>query len=185
MNVLLRAAALAAMLVPALPVAAQFLDMEVDAVAYRPVPDGVTLQVRSRGDSDLDLKAKLAVERSLADSGYVFSADAALILTVDTATEVENVETGAFGSTQMTQDEAEITFNVWSSQQSSILQGRRTGVTGRMQYRIEMTVYSRVNGQYLWRGTVTAATGPAGAHAATGPMVERLLESLGETEGAE
>jgi hypothetical protein len=185
MKLLLLAAAIAAMTLQAATAAAQFLDMEVYAVAYRPIPEGVTLQVRARGGSDLDMKAKQAAERSLTETGYVFSTDAALVLTVDTATEVENIETGAFGSTQMSQNEAEISFNVWSSQQSSILQGRRTGVTGRMQYRIEMTVYSRVNGQYLWRGTVTTATGPAGALTATGPMVDRLLESLGESEGVE
>ncbi len=176
---------LAAALSAPAPAAAQFLELEVRTVAYRELPADTPIRVRSEAESELDDRARRAVEEALLERQYRITDDAPLVLSIEAVTSGGGAEDPLLGTYSATQNEVEVLFNVWSSQQDGLLRRRDRAVPSEALYRIDVSIYDNRGGRYIWRGTVSTTTNPASVYQATVPMVERLMESFGKTDGPE
>lgn len=163
------------------PAGAETYDVQMTAVAYRAIPAGATFRLQAETGSELDDRALRAAADALRAAGRTIGPEATLVMTIETARSVGEPVQPSFGELSATQREAEVLFNVWSTEQDSLLRRQAAGLPGQAVYRIDITVYDSDGGQYLWRGSAATLAGPAGAYAATRPMVDRLLGALGQT----
>jgi hypothetical protein len=165
---------------------AQDGDIAISAVAYSPVPDQAAIRVETHGTSELDDRTKRAAIDVLQGQGRLAEDDAPFILALTTTRFGGASDQPLLGQFEASESGAEIQFNIWSTQQDSLMERHRVVGSDETQVRIDISVYDRATGRYAWRGTAAAVTTLAGAEATVGPMVERLLGFLGQTanEGA-
>jgi hypothetical protein len=158
----------------------------ISAVAYSPVPDQAAIQVETNGTSGLNDRATQTVLDVLRSQNYAVVDDAPFVLTLTTTRIGGPTDQPLLGQFDASESGAEIRFNIWSTQQDSLIERRRVIGSDETQVRIDISLYDRATGRYAWRGTAAAVTALAGAEATVGPMVERLLGFLGQTanEGA-
>jgi hypothetical protein len=165
----------------------------LNAVAYKPLPAGVTIAVRSMDDSDENLVLQKRIEGELTAQGYSVSGDGTLILTFETRDTVGAWSDSGRRSVLEFQykseegiggDNERLRLNLFDSAKGGVFnEGRDHGtliVTPSL-YRIDATVDDRRNGERLWQAWATASLQQSDGATLTRSMVPVMVGSLGKT----
>ena len=165
----------------------------LNAVAYKPFPEGAPIAVRPLDDSDENLALLRRFEGELRAGGYAVAADAALVLTFEirdsvgtwsdggrrTVLELEfKTEAGIGG------DKERLRLNLFDNVSGGMLnEGRERGtsIVTPSQYRVDATIDDRRSGQRLWQGWAIAYLREADGATLTRSMVPALVGSFGQT----
>ncbi len=151
------------------------------AIAYGEIPAGAEFDTLAADSSDLDAEALQRVNRELANRGHGASRDAALVMLVDmTLIRAEGQDERTLVPRTGTEAPLGEGDNLFSSERSTLLNQREIPRSGHL-LRLDIAVYERKSGLYLWRGRVSRDGLDVKVEQAAQRMVSTLLEHLGET----
>jgi hypothetical protein len=164
----------------------------LNAVAYKPLPQGLAVTVRPLDNSDENLLLQEEFERELRASGHTVAADAPLIMTFEvrdmvgawsnrdrrSILEFEGSGGGIGG------DSHRARLNLFDSGRGGVLnQGRGggTSIVTPTKYRLDATIDARAGGKRLWQAWATADLGQSDGFDLTKAMIPAVVNSLGQT----
>ena len=165
----------------------------LNAVAYKPLPAGVTIAVRLMDDSDENLVLQKRIEGELTAQGYSVSGDGTLILTFEIRDTVGAWSDAGRRSVLEFQykseegiggDNERLRLNLFDSAQGGVFNKGRdhgTSIVTASQYRIDATVDDRRNGERLWQAWATASLQQSDGPTLTRSMVPVMVNNLGKT----
>ena len=165
----------------------------LNAVAYKPLPAGVTIAVRPMDDSDENLALQKRIEVELTAQGYSVSGDGTLILTFETRDTVGAWSDAGQRSVLEFQykseegiggDNERLRLNLFDSAQGGVFNKGRdhgTSIVTASQYRIDATVDDRRNGERLWQVWATASLQQSDGSTLNRSMVPLMVMNLGKT----
>jgi len=175
-------------------VSAQSVDEGLlNAVAYKPLPVGVSITVRPMDDSDENLILQKRIEGELKAQGYSVSGDGALILTFETRDTVGAWSDAGRRSVLEFQykseegiggDNERLRLNLFDSAKGGVFNeggAHGTSIVTASQYRIDATVDDRRNGERLWQAWATASRQQSDGATLTRSMVPVMVKNLGKT----
>jgi len=175
-------------------VSAQSVDEGLlNAVAYKPLPVGVSITVRPMDDSDENLILQKRIEGELKAQGYSVSGDGALILTFEPRDTVGAWSDAGRRSVLEFQykseegiggDNERLRLNLFDSAKGGVFNeggAHGTSIVTASQYRIDATVDDRRNGERLWQAWATASRQQSDGATLTRSMVPVMVKNLGKT----
>lgn len=157
----------------------------MNAQAFRDVPADATLRVRPFDDTRDNRRLKQQIERALERKGRHVD-DRAGTLSMNFETAVQQIgRTGppaGIGTLQADRDDARVRLNLYSSQDDSLINPRRSegGGSGSVQFQLTLSL-DDARGVRLWQGTATLLGSPTDEQAAYGAMARVLLDEIGRT----
>ncbi len=165
----------------------------VNAVAFRPVPDGIAVALQTLDDSAINTAASEEFENRLRKAGRAIAPKAPLIFTIEVTT-VEGawsdegrrtvLELSSHGETPIG-DNQKIRLNLYDSAQGGIINrgegDRGTNIVTRGKHRLEATLDERDGGRRLWQGWIETGMDRQDDLALIRSMVGPLIERLGQT----
>ena len=156
------------------------------SVAYREVPERLSLTVTLFDDSNLNLRIRDQMIASLERAEHQLGDASPFELELSSGLRSGRFVTGSgpsLGSLSASASDARVEMNIWSSSQDSILGGRISDRERRTftSFEIEATLRERDAGEVIWQGhtVVEAERGLPDPYVV--PMVDALVESLGRT----
>lgn len=186
--------AIAALLLALGPVCAQEATQGVlNAVSYRPIPEGVPFMVQTLDDSSTSVAAGQEFEARLRRVGRAVAAKGSLVFTIEVTT-VEGawsdegrrtvLEFSSHGDSPVGEDR-KVRFNLFDSSQGGIINRgdgeRGTNIVTRGRHRVEASLDDREAGRRLWQGWIEAGLERQDSEAVVRAMVAPLVERLGQT----
>lgn len=164
----------------------------LNAVALKPLPEGVPITVRPMDNSDENLILQKEFERELRLRGYTVAEGAPLIMTFETrdtlgawtSGERRSVLEFEGGGDGIGGDNYRARLNLFDSGRGGMLnegQGRNTSIVTPSQYRVDLNIDDRETGKRLWQAWATADLKQSDGLTLTRAMVPVLVESLGRT----
>lgn len=152
----------------------------IEAVAYQPIPPGAQLQTQPETESQMDDDAWRQVDADLASRGYALGSDGNLVVTVATQL-VSRLSADLSVSDVNARKSDPKNASLFSTGGGTLLNPADPINTTDRVFRVNMTVYDRPTGHYVWRGT--AQRGDANVDPATAmrEMLPALLDHFGET----
>jgi hypothetical protein len=158
-------------------------DATASAIAYGEIAPGAAFDTLAQDDTELDANALERVNAVLAQKGHGVSREAELVMVVDMTlirAEGQDVRT----EVPRTGTDAPLGKgdNLFSSERSTMLNRREVPRSGHL-LRLEVSVYERKSGLYLWRGQISRDGLDVTVEQAQAMMVPTLLEHLGRTLG--
>lgn len=152
----------------------------IETVAYQPIPPGAALQTQPETESQMDDDALRQVDADLAARGYALGGDGNLVVTVATqlVSRLSADQTvGEFNAKKSDPKNA----NLFSTEGGTLLNPNAPINTVDRVFRVNMTVYDRPSGHYIWRGTVERGDANVDPSTAMREMLPALLDHFGET----
>jgi len=157
----------------------------VSAIAYGELAPGTPFDTLAAEDTDLDANALQRVNQELSERGYGISRDATLVMIVDmTLVRAEGQDDRIEVPRSGTDAPLGKGDNLYSTERSTILNYREAPRSGHL-LRLDISVYDRKTGLYLWRGQISRDGLDVKVEQAEERMVPVLLEHLGRTQQAE
>ncbi|MBI2253369.1 MAG: hypothetical protein HYU58_01985 [Proteobacteria bacterium] len=152
---------------------------KIDAVSYQPIPPGAHLETQPESQSQMDDDAWRQVDADLANRGYSIGGDGPYVVTVATQlTSRLNADQSVGEVTAKKSDPKNAAL--FSTEGNTLLNPNdplnRTDRT----FRVNLTVYERSSGHYIWRGTVERADATVDPATAMREMLPALLDHFGE-----
>ncbi len=157
----------------------------MNAQTFRDVPADVTLRVRPFDDTRDNRRLKQQIERALERKGHKID-DRAGVLSMNFETAVQQIgragPPAGIGTLQADRDDARVRLNLYSTNEDSLVNPRRSegGGSGSVQFQLTLSL-DDARGTRLWQGTATLLGSPIDEVAAYGAMARALLEELGRT----
>ena len=154
----------------------------VEAVSYSPIPAGAGLATQANDSSALTDDALRRVNATLSGRGYRVDNKSNLVLTVETQLVRGVRQDTPVGQLTATNNVAIVQGKLYSSTQNSLLNPTRPISSEAGIYRINLSVYDRTTGIYVWRGSINRSDPSVDIDKAGDQMVPALLDYLGKTE---
>lgn len=161
------------------------------AQAFKETPESFTVSVSPYDDSGLNLRLKDDFEAQLRDSGRgrVATSDEAgyLLLFESGVVPAEAVPRGpSLGSAQVGNEGVDVTVNIWSSSQDSVLGGRQDkGLVGSSVFHIGVILRDRESGTVVWQGDAYHELDEPETERVARAMVAPLVEKIGQSVARE
>ncbi|MBT4932212.1 MAG: hypothetical protein HOL66_16000 [Rhodospirillaceae bacterium] len=163
----------------------------LNAIAYKPLPQGSAFSVQPLDNSDQNMRLKKEFEQILTRQGFSVSADAQLIITFETRDELGAYKTrdrrailelDAHGGREGGED-ARMRFNLYDSNSGGIFnQGKgETSVMTPSQYRLEVSIDNRTNGKRHWQAWSVANLGQSDGASLIRAMIPEMVGNMGKT----
>jgi len=156
----------------------------LNAVAFQPIPQGQTVEVRVLDNSDENLAVMRELEAALSQRGVpVGGEEAPLLLTIDTSDSVGAWSApGDTDRIRMMDDRGRLfpQGELDMARQARLPLAGTTVVTP-AQYRLGLTLDTRATGTRLWQGWATADLSQGEPSELAAAMVPKLADSLGRT----
>lgn len=152
----------------------------IDAIAYQPIPPGAHLETQPESQSQMDDDAWRQVDADLAGRGYSIGDDGAYVVTVATQLVARlNADRSVSEATAKKSDPKNAAL--FSTEGNTLLNPNDPINTTDRTFRVNLTVYERASGHYIWRGTVERADAAIDPSTAMREMLPALLDHFGET----
>jgi hypothetical protein len=157
----------------------------MNAQAFRDVPADATLRVRPFDDTRDNRRLKQQIERTLERKGRQIN-ERAGVLSLNFETAVQQIgragPPAGIGTLQADRDDARVRLNLYSSNEDSLVNPRRSegGGSGSVQFQLTLSL-DDARGTRLWQGTATLLGSPTDELAAYGAMARALLDEMGRT----
>ena len=163
----------------------------LNAIAYKPLPQGSAFSVQPLDNSDQNMRLKKEFEQILTRQGFSVSADAQLIITFETRDELGAYKTrdrrailelDAHGGREGGED-ARMRFNLYDSNSGGIFnQGKgETSVMTPSQYRLEVSIDNRTNGKRHWQAWSVANLGQSDGASLIRATIPEMVGNMGKT----
>jgi hypothetical protein len=153
----------------------------VQAVAYAPIPAGSQFETQMNEDSELDQEALDLVNRTLASRGYAVDGAAPLVMVVESDLVRGQKQDDPLGQAYADNDGAKVQARLFSTNQNSLLNPQQSIGSADRLYRINISVYNRATGLYIWRGSIMRNDPDLDVNKASNEMVSQLIATLGRT----
>jgi hypothetical protein len=154
----------------------------IDAISYSPIPAGAGFATQANDSTALTNDALQRVNDALGRKGYRVDNQSNLVLQVETQLVRGVKQDTPVGELTANNNEAVVQGKLYSSTQNSLLNPQRPISSGSGAYRINLSVYDKTNGLYVWRGSINRSDPTVDIEKASDEMVPALLEYLGKTE---
>lgn len=151
----------------------------INATSYAPIPPGARLVTQPETQGEMDDSAWRLANDDLAARGYQVGNDGDLVFTVETQL-VDRLSTDQTEDTLIGQS-AVADGMQYSTNQRTLLNPEAPVNRDDRIFRVNVTVYDRANGAFLWRGTAERNSAEIDANAALRLMLPALLDHFGET----
>jgi hypothetical protein len=151
----------------------------IQAVDYAPIPAGSTFELQA--DDELSQDAIERVQSELANQGYAAQDQAALVMVIDTDLIRGQKQDDPFGQAHANNDEAEVQARLFSTTQNSLLNPQQPIGSADRIYRINISIYDRNSGLYVWRGTAMRNDPNLDLTQASNEMIAALIAAVGKT----
>ena len=162
-------------------------DMLVTAVSYAPLPEDATFRLRTRDDTELDHHVLRLIAAALESRGYAVRSDASFVIDVETEVIRPPVyDNGGMGQLDIGSGGLEITVNLWSSNEDSLLRRQRNpDPLPDRDFRISLAIHGANHHgricRYLWRGDIADLRQADTPIIASRAMVPALVDTIGRT----
>jgi hypothetical protein len=154
---------------------------EIQAVDYAPIPAGSRFEIQSNDDTELNQEAVQRVNAELANRGYGAESGAPLVLVVETDLVRGAKQDDPLGQVYADNDGAKVQARLFSTSQNSLLNPQETiGPADRL-YRINLAVYDRASGLYVWRGSAMRNDPNLDVTEASNEMIATLVGAIGKS----
>jgi len=151
----------------------------IQAVDYAPVPAGSIFEVQA--NDELSQDAVERVQAELANHGYAAQDAAPLVMVVETDLIRGEKQDDPLGQVHADNDDAEMQARLFSTSQNSLLNPQRPIGSSDRTYRINVSVYDRKSGLYVWRGSATRSDPNLDVDQASNEMIGALIGAVGRT----
>jgi hypothetical protein len=151
----------------------------IQAVDYAPIPAGSIFEVQA--DDELSQDAVERVQAELANHGYAAQEQASLVMVIDTDLVRGQKQDDPFGQAHANNDEAAVQARLFSTSQNSLLNPQQPIGSADRTYRINVSIYDRNSGLYVWRGTAMRSDPNLDVDQASNEMIGALIGSVGKT----
>jgi hypothetical protein len=151
----------------------------IQAVDYAPIPAGSIFEVQA--DDELSQDAVERVQSELTNHGYAAQDQASLVMVIDTDLVRGQKQDDPFGQVRANNDEAEMQARLFSTSQNSLLNPQQPIGSAERTYRINVAVYDRNSGLYVWRGTAMRNDPNLDVDQASNEMISALIAAVGKT----
>jgi hypothetical protein len=151
----------------------------IQAVDYAPVPAGSTFEVQA--DDELSQDAVERVRAELANHGYASQDQASLVMVIETDLIRGQKQDDPFGQVHANNNEAEMQARLFSTSQNSLLNPQQPIGSAERTYRINVSIYDRNSGLYVWRGSAMRNDPNLDIDQASNEMISALISSVGKT----
>jgi hypothetical protein len=151
----------------------------IQTVDYAPIPAGSIFEVQA--DDELSQDAIERVQAELANHGYGSQDQASLVMVIDTDLVRGEKQDDPFGQVRANNDEAEMQARLFSTSQNSLLNPQQPIGSAERTYRINVSIYDRNTGLYVWRGTAMRNDPNLDVDQASNEMISALIGSVGKT----
>jgi hypothetical protein len=151
----------------------------IQAVDYAPIPAGSIFEVQA--DDELSQDAVERVQSELANRGYASQDQASLVMVIDTDLVRGQKQDDPFGQVRANNDEAEMQARLFSTSQNSLLNPQQPIGSAERTYRINVAIYDRNSGLYVWRGTAMRNDPNLDVDQASNEMISALIGAVGKT----
>jgi hypothetical protein len=151
----------------------------IQAVDYAPIPAGSIFEVQA--DDELSQDAIERVQAELANHGYAAQDQASLVMVIDTDLVRGQKQDDPFGQAHANNDEAAVQARLFSTSQNSLLNPQQPIGSADRTYRINVSIYDRNSGLYVWRGTAMRNDPNLDVDQASNEMIGALIGAVGKT----
>lgn len=152
----------------------------IETIAYQPIPPGATLQTQPESESQMDNDAWRQIDADLASRGYAIGGDGNLVVTVATQLVARLSTDQSLGAVNAAKSDPK-KANLFSTGGGTLLNPADPINTTDRVFRVNMTVYDRPSGHYVWRGTAERNDAELDPSTAMRAMLPALLDHFGET----
>ncbi|WP_374656480.1 hypothetical protein [Dongia sp.] len=152
----------------------------IDAVSYQPIPPGAALETQPESQSQMDEDAWHQVDADLSGRGYAIGPDGNLVVTVATQLVSRLNADQSVGDVNARKSDPKNSA-LFSTGGGTLLNPDAPINTTDRVFRVNLTVYDKSSGHYLWRGTVERADAAIDPATALREMLPALLDHFGET----
>ncbi|MBK8159353.1 MAG: hypothetical protein IPK59_11525 [Rhodospirillaceae bacterium] len=152
----------------------------IETIAYQPIPPGARLLTQPETQSQMDDDAWRQVDADLGARGYAVGGDSDLVVTVATQL-VSRLSADRSVSDVNAAKSDPKNAHLFSTEGGTLLNPQDPINTTDRVFRINMTVYDRPSGHFVWRGTVERSDAALDAATAMREMLPALLDHFGET----
>lgn len=152
---------------------------KIDAVAYQPIPPGAHLETQPESQSQMDDDAWRHLDTDLSGRGYTVGGDGAYVVTVATQL-TSRLNTDQSVATVNAERSDPKNAALFSTEGNTLLNPNEPVNTTDRVFRVNLTVYERASGHYVWRGTVERADAAIDPATAMREMLPALLDHFGE-----
>ena len=154
---------------------------EIQAVDYAPIPAGSVFEVQANDDGQLTQDAVDRVQAELATHGYAAQDTAPLVMVIETNLVRGERQDDPLGQLHADNNEASVQARLFSTNQNSLLNPQRPIGSADRIYRINVSVYDRKSGLYVWRGSATRNDPNMDVSQASDEMIAALIGAVGKT----
>ena len=154
---------------------------EIQAVGYAPIPSGATFELQANNDDELTQEAIDRVNGELVNHGYAAHDGAPLVMVIETDLVRGQKQDDPLGQVHANNDEAAVQARLFSTSQNSLLNPQPTVASAERTYRINLAVYDRQSGLYVWRGSATRNDPNLDVSQASNEMIAALVSAVGKS----
>jgi hypothetical protein len=151
----------------------------IQAVDYAPIPAGSVFEVQA--DDDLSQDAVERVQAELANHGYAAQDAGPLVMVIESDLVRGDKQDDPFGQVHANNDEAAVQARLFSTSQNSLLNPQQPIGSPDRTYRINVSIYDRQSGLYVWRGSAMRNDPNLDVTQASNEMISALIGAVGKT----
>jgi hypothetical protein len=153
----------------------------IQAVDYAPIPAGAAFELQTNDDDELTQEALTRTNDELANRGYAAHDGAPLVMVIETDLVRGQKQDDPLGQVHADNGEAKMQARLFSTSQNSLLNPQRPIGTADRIYRINVSVYDRQTGLYVWRASAMRNDPNLDVSQATNEMVNALVGAVGKS----
>jgi hypothetical protein len=154
---------------------------QIQATTYAPIPAGSAFEVQANDDSELTQEAVGRVNEALPNQGYAAQEGAGLVMVVETNLVRGQKQDDPLGQVHADNDGADVQARLFSTSQNSLLNPQQPIGSADRLYRVNISVYDRQSGLYVWRGSAMRNDPNLDVAQATSEMVSALVAGVGKS----
>jgi hypothetical protein len=151
----------------------------IQAVDYAPIPAGSAFEVQA--DDALSQDAVERVQAELANHGYAAADQASLVMVLESDLIRAERQDDPLGQVHADNDEAQVQARLFSTTQNSLLNPQQPIGSADRAYRINISIYDRNTGLYVWRGSAMRNDPNLDVVQAGNEMIGALIGAIGKT----
>ena len=151
----------------------------IQAVDYAPIPAGAVFELQA--DDELSQDGVERFRSELANHGYAAQDQAGLVMVIETDLIRGQKQDDPFGQVRANNDEAAVNARLFSTSQNSLLNPQQPIGSADRTYRINVSIYDRNTGLYVWRGSAMRSDPNLDVDQASNEMISALVGAVGKT----
>ncbi|MDQ7247421.1 hypothetical protein [Dongia sedimenti] len=138
-----------------------------------------------QADDDLSQDAIERVQAELANHGYAAQDGGSLVMVIETDLVRGDKQDDPLGQVHANNDEAQVQARLFSTNQNSLLNPQQPIGSADRTYRINVSIYDRQSGLYVWRGSAMRNDPNLDVTQASNEMISGLIGAVGKTVAAD